>query len=253
MSGSVEAVAGATRLLAAVHGQVGACAPGSRSRPRRQGTSPRRCWRGAAGGCSSATAHRHLHLAQQPVAGAATSLDLPHSGQQHQELVPTDAADQGLRTPAARSRRPISSSSSSPAAWPIVVEGLEAVQVDEQQCAAVLLAPRHRGLVLEQLAKQRAVGQAGEMVVHGHLAELLVLGLQFLEQLLDARAHGVQVLAQLAQFIALAPTPAPAPIRARPACWPAASGGGSAAAGAATARPAAPSRRPPPAPRPATT
>ena len=68
-----------------------------------------------------------------------------------------------------------------------------------------MAAPRRAGLMLEQLAEQRAVGQAGEMVVHGHLAELLVLGLELLEQLLDARAHGVQVLAQLAQLVALAP------------------------------------------------
>jgi uncharacterized protein (DUF1778 family) len=70
-------------------------------------------------------------------------------------------------------------------------------------------APCRCGLVVEQFAQQRAVGQAGQRVEHRQLVQLRVLGFQLADQILDAPAHVVQVLAELAEFI----TPRPGQ------CW----------------------------------
>ena len=91
--------------------------------------------------------------------------------EQHGELVAAEAR-RGVRRAralgagaAATARR-----SSSPAACPsAVVDGLEAVEVDEEHAQLGLAAGRHVERVLQAVEEERAVGQPGERVVEGLL------------------------------------------------------------------------------------
>ena len=56
-----------------------------------------------------------------------------------------------------------------------VVDGLEAVEIDEQYRHLVLRAVRQRQRLVEAVHQQAAVGQAGEHVVAGHVAQLVLV------------------------------------------------------------------------------
>ena len=54
----------------------------------------------------------------------------------------------------------------SPTAWPSIVDFLEAVEVHGDQRERLLLAPADQDRLLQAVVEQRAVRQAGEVVVH---------------------------------------------------------------------------------------
>ena len=77
-----------------------------------------------------------------------------------------------------RAARAIARSSSSPAPWPSVsLMRREVVEVDEQRRhGSALRGARARSICSRAVEDQRAVGQAGELIVRGHERELLAGG-----------------------------------------------------------------------------
>ena len=55
---------------------------------------------------------------------------------------------------------------------PTVVDVLEVVEIDKEQCGLLLRRIPDRERVLELLVKERAVGKAGQRVVERELAQL---------------------------------------------------------------------------------
>ena len=92
-----------------------------------------------------------------------------------------------------------------------VVHGLEAVDVDEQQGQATAVVRRRGRRGPGQLAKQRAVGQPGQVVVQGDLLPFRLLRPPLLELGVDLLVHVVETDAKLAELIA--PVPALGPHR----------------------------------------
>ena len=202
----VEADAAAPGVLAAIHRHVGSTDEGVEV--------------GAVGGehrhaDTRAHAHRLGHAVQrlrlarglkQPLGGGRGLLPAVDARQQDQKLVAAHSTgDIGLAQRGAQPRRDGHQQHVAGRMAELVVDGLELIQVDEQQCHRTLLAARARGLVREQLAQQRAVGQSGQVVVHRQPLELRVLVLELVDQRPDLPLHAAQVMAELAELVVAPP------------------------------------------------